>query len=76
MSGNGEKCPLVFPKAQDDVLQMCFILSTPQRYSVYCHTGGKKTESVQIYFTKEKTTASDSSCEAHQHFRKLFIELN
>ena len=40
---NGQKCRLVFPKAQEDVLK-CLVLSTAQRYSVCCHRGGKKAE--------------------------------
>ena len=43
MSENGEKCGSVFPKAQDDVLK-CLVLSTTQRYSVYCPRGKKKLE--------------------------------
>ena len=32
-----------FPKAQDDILK-CLVLSTTQRYSVYCHRREKKLE--------------------------------
>ena len=45
MSENGEKCQSVFPKVQDGILK-CFILSTIQRYSVYCHRGGRKPENI------------------------------
>ena len=31
---------------QDDVLK-CLVLSTTQRYSVYCHRGGKKPEKTE-----------------------------
>ena len=37
MSENGEKC-----------LVKCLVLSTTQRYSVYCHRGVKKTENIYI----------------------------
>ena len=47
MSENGEKCGSVLPKAQDDVLK-CLVLSTTQRYSVYCHRGEKKLENIHI----------------------------
>ena len=47
MSENGEKCGSVFPKVQDDILK-CLVLSTTQRYSVYCHRGEKKLE--QYYY--------------------------
>ena len=47
VSENGEKRRSVFPKAQDDVLK-CLVLSTTQRYSVYCHRGVKKPENIHI----------------------------
>ena len=40
MSENGEKCWSVFSKASDDVLK-CLVIFTPQRYSIYCHSGVK-----------------------------------
>ena len=39
-----EKCQSLFPKAQNDVLK--YPEMTSQRYSVYCHKGGKKQENV------------------------------
>ena len=48
MSENGKKnVDKMFPKAQDDILK-CLILSTTQKYSVYCHRGGKKPENIHI----------------------------
>lgn len=36
-----------FSKAHDDVLT-CLVLSTTQRCLVYCQTGGKKPENIEI----------------------------
>ena len=38
-------------KLQDNVLK-CLVLSTTQRYPVYCHRGGKKAENIHIVFWK------------------------
>ena len=35
-------------KKQDEVLK-CPVFSTTQRYSVYCHSGGKKPEIIHIF---------------------------
>ena len=56
MSENAKKCRPVFPKAQGDVLK-CLVLSTTQRYSVYCHRGGKKAEN--IHFKKLESENED-----------------
>ena len=47
MLENGKKYLINVPKAQDDVLK-CLVLSTAQRYSVYCQRGGKKPENIHF----------------------------
>ena len=38
---------------QDDVLK-CLVLSTTQKYSVYCHRGGKKAENIHFEEAKNR----------------------
>ena len=47
MSENGAKCQPEFPKVQDDILK-CLVLSTTQRYSVYCQRRATKPENIHI----------------------------
>ena len=44
MTESGEKCPSLFPKAQDDVL----VLSTSQRCSVHSRRGVREAENMNI----------------------------
>lgn len=43
-----QKCWSVFLKGQDDILR-CHVLSTTQKYLVYCHKEGKKQEILVDY---------------------------
>ena len=47
MSENALKNIDLFPKAQDNKLK-CLVLATTQKWSVYCHRGGKKAENIHI----------------------------
>ena len=47
MPKNSDKCGSMHLKTQYDVLK-CLVLATAQRYSVYCHRGGKKPENIPI----------------------------
>ena len=40
ISEKGEKCWSVFPQAQDDYLKY-IVLSTTQKYAVYCYRGAR-----------------------------------
>ena len=48
MSENGEKCWSMFPKSPKLHPSNVVVLSTTQRYSVYCHRGVNKPENILI----------------------------